>query len=66
MKENISGEQDIIWMSQSFCSNRTDAITNYNADILFNEQLVGSYVEDSARNGVCVYDKDEEVRSAAL
>lgn len=43
-----------------------DAITNYNADILFNEQLVGSYVEDSARNGVCVYDKDEEVRSAAL
>lgn len=40
-----------------------DAITNYNSDILFNEQLVGSYVEDSARNGVCVYDKDEEVRS---
>lgn len=66
MKENISDGQDIIRVLQPFCSNRTDAITNYNSDILFNEQLVGSYVEDSARNGVCVYDKDEEVRSAAL
>lgn len=63
MKENISDGQDIIWMSQPFCSNRTDAITNYNADILFNEQLVGSYVEDSARNGVCVYDKGDEERN---
>lgn len=40
-----------------------DAITNYNADILFNEQLVGSDVEDSARNGVCVYDKGDEERN---
>ena len=35
-------------------------ITNYNADILFTEQLVGSLVEKDARDGVCIYERAEK------